>query len=258
LYTEELLKHLRTPGLTIEQVFKRTRAGVLERSGGSQIPAEYSRLIGEDICLAGPAPQPQSPSAPEAPNDPLAAALSRAVKAEPVPLPGVREINRMAADGKALQCLAAIRDRAEVEGAGEFAAVPLSLLLEQVKEDLKDLTAPGAKTAGDEAICAGVLEVLPRALPETHSLYKSIAAKAHNRRGDSYFLLGMTERALAEYEAALPLAPDDAYILYNRGRAKLALGHRDAAKADFIEAAGERFNQPKARKLAQEALAALN
>ncbi len=30
LYTVELLKHLQTPGLTIEQVFKRTRAGVME------------------------------------------------------------------------------------------------------------------------------------------------------------------------------------------------------------------------------------
>ena len=39
LYTEELMKQLRTPGLTIEQVFKRTRAGVMERSGGKQIPA---------------------------------------------------------------------------------------------------------------------------------------------------------------------------------------------------------------------------
>lgn len=53
LYTEELLKHMQTPGITIEQVFKRTRAAVIERSKGEQIPAEYSRLVGEDIYLAG-------------------------------------------------------------------------------------------------------------------------------------------------------------------------------------------------------------
>ena len=35
LYTEELLKHLVTHGLSVEQVFKRTRAGVLRRSEGA-------------------------------------------------------------------------------------------------------------------------------------------------------------------------------------------------------------------------------
>jgi len=37
LYTGELLKHLQTPGLTIEQVFKRTRSGVMAKSEGKQI-----------------------------------------------------------------------------------------------------------------------------------------------------------------------------------------------------------------------------
>ena len=41
LYTGELVKHLQTPGITIEQVFKRTRAAVIKQSGGKQVPAEY-------------------------------------------------------------------------------------------------------------------------------------------------------------------------------------------------------------------------
>ena len=55
LYTAELIKNLATPGLTIEQVFKRTRAGVIAASEGKQMPAEYSRLVGEDGLPSRPA-----------------------------------------------------------------------------------------------------------------------------------------------------------------------------------------------------------
>ena len=53
----------------------------------------------------------------------------------------------------------------------------------------------------------------------------------------------------------IELAPADAYPVYNRGRAHLALGHKDEAKADFTTASNPKFNQPKARKLALKALA---
>lgn len=253
LYTEELLKHLRTPGLTIEQVFKRTRAGVLERSGGGQIPAEYSRLIGEDIYLAGEA-APASASTPAAGMDELAQALSRAVKAEPVGPPTVAEIKALAAAGKAEECLRALHECAAVEGPGDYAAVPLGLLLEQVKDLLKELAGPTPKAVKAAATCEGVLKAVRECLPEEHGLARTLAAKAHNRRGDALLLLGRAEEALAAYEAALPLAPDDAYILYNRGRARLALGLKEEAKADFTEAMKPKFNQPRARRLAEEAL----
>lgn len=46
LYTEALLQHIRTPNLTIEEVFKRVRATVSERSGGDQTPWESTSLTG--------------------------------------------------------------------------------------------------------------------------------------------------------------------------------------------------------------------
>lgn len=46
LYTMALLKHIHTPGLEAEQVFKRTRATVLELSQDEQEPAEYTNLTG--------------------------------------------------------------------------------------------------------------------------------------------------------------------------------------------------------------------
>ena len=47
LYTEELLRNLRTPGLKLEDVFKLTRIGVKERSQGAQVPWENSSIDGD-------------------------------------------------------------------------------------------------------------------------------------------------------------------------------------------------------------------
>ena len=47
LYTQELLKHIQMPGLTIEQTFKRVLVGVREKSGGLQLPWTASALDGE-------------------------------------------------------------------------------------------------------------------------------------------------------------------------------------------------------------------
>jgi hypothetical protein len=54
LYTAELLRSLRVPGLTLEQVFRRTRTAVTERAKRQdkvQEPAEYSKLTGGDVIL---------------------------------------------------------------------------------------------------------------------------------------------------------------------------------------------------------------
>lgn len=47
LYTEELLKNIRQPGLRIEDVFKRVRVGVRSRTGGNQVPWESVSLEGD-------------------------------------------------------------------------------------------------------------------------------------------------------------------------------------------------------------------
>jgi uncharacterized caspase-like protein len=47
LYTQELLKALRRPGLTIEQVFKEVRMNVMRLSGDKQYTWDSSNIIGE-------------------------------------------------------------------------------------------------------------------------------------------------------------------------------------------------------------------
>ena len=58
-----------------------------------------------------------------------------------------------------------------------------------------------------------------------------------------------------EFNAAAILAPNDGYIIYNRGRAFLALGKREDGKADFTTAASARFKNSGVRKFASAALA---
>ncbi|TDU80967.1 TPR repeat protein [Prosthecobacter fusiformis] len=242
LYTEELLKNLRTPGLTIEQVFKRTRAGVLDRSEGGQIPAEYSRLVGDDIFLAGPVAE----------DTPVPV-----MKAEPVTLPTQAQILDLAKAGLAEECADALLAVAEEKGTGDYATEPLSLLLDQVKNDLKE-AAHGSRQAEVSAItCEQVLRALPGCLPPNHKDFKQLNAKAHNRHGDALLLQGRTEEALTAFDAAIAFTPEDSYILYNRGRAFSALGKTEQAHLDFTEASSLKYKQPGARKLALEALAEL-
>jgi uncharacterized caspase-like protein len=121
LYTGELVKHLQTPGITIEQVFKRTRAAVIKQSGGKQVPAEYSRLVGDDIFLAGA--EPATPITP---------------KAERVEVPDFPTIRKLAAAGKIDECAEALRLITAEKGVSANAADPIDALLEAAKERLRD------------------------------------------------------------------------------------------------------------------------
>jgi tetratricopeptide (TPR) repeat protein len=52
LYTSALLKYLNDPKLSIEQVFKKVRTEVTEKSAGAQVPWETTSLTGDDFYFA--------------------------------------------------------------------------------------------------------------------------------------------------------------------------------------------------------------
>jgi Caspase domain len=255
LYTGELIKHLKTPGLTIEQVFKRTRAAVMECSDGQQVPAEYSRLIGEDIYLAGPAAvdvvKESPPPTPAAP----AAEKGGAVASAGSGLISLTEIDQLAAEGQVQPCLSALFQHAQQRG-GPFpeAAKPLGILLEQAKEQLKQPQLAGSALT----LCEGVISCFADCLPLTHAEYKPLLAKAHNRRGDALMLYQRNVDAIAAYDAAYQLMPEDGYILYNRSRAHLALGQRDQARSDLLLAKSAGNTTAKLRTLIGRALKELD
>lgn len=240
LYTGELIENLATPGLTIEQVFKRTRARVIEKSDGAQVPAEYSRLVGEDIYLAGITQTKLAE--PDVP------------KAAPLEPPSPAAINRLASSGQVEACIDALHLTTAAKGRGDFAATPIDTLLESAKEQLKSATGPSPQVESASKTCRLVLGALRDCLPTTHSRYNELTAKANNRLGDCLMLTGKPAEALPLYHTAVQLSPNDAYPLYNRGRAHLASGDKPSALADFTAAAGPKFSQPGARKLAQSAL----
>ena len=53
LYTQELMANMRTPGLPIEEVFKRVRGQVRQKSGGVQVPWDASSLEGSFSFVPG-------------------------------------------------------------------------------------------------------------------------------------------------------------------------------------------------------------
>lgn len=53
LYTQELMANMRTPGLPIEEVFKRVRGQVRQKSGNAQIPWDASSLEGSFSFVPG-------------------------------------------------------------------------------------------------------------------------------------------------------------------------------------------------------------
>lgn len=59
VYTQELLKYIKTPGLKLEDVFKKVRTAVRQISNGKQIPWESVSLEGDFYFVAG---QPSSAS----------------------------------------------------------------------------------------------------------------------------------------------------------------------------------------------------
>jgi len=76
LYTGELVRHMNTPGLKLEEVFKRVRADVQEKSGNAQVPWDASSLTGdfffvppqeqlEQQVATAALPQPSSSEAPK-------------------------------------------------------------------------------------------------------------------------------------------------------------------------------------------------
>ncbi|HWB47871.1 MAG TPA: caspase family protein [Stellaceae bacterium] len=63
VFTGTLVEHLHDPGLPIEEVFKRTIAGVIKRTGGKQVPWMESSLQGNfyftaPVTVIQPPPQP--------------------------------------------------------------------------------------------------------------------------------------------------------------------------------------------------------
>jgi hypothetical protein len=64
IYTSELVKAIRQPGVSMEEAFKNARSGVIARTQGKQTPWESSSVVGNFIFKVAPATQVASLPAP--------------------------------------------------------------------------------------------------------------------------------------------------------------------------------------------------
>jgi len=114
LYTEHLLRNLRTPGLPVTDLFMRVRMGVVAATGKKQVPWEASSLTGY-FYFSGAAAPGQPPAA-EAPAAQPAPAQNLALKAEKKRLAEEAwRIKREKQELAELQALQAERQRVEAE-----------------------------------------------------------------------------------------------------------------------------------------------
>jgi TonB family protein len=81
LFTKYLLQSLQTPGLGLDEVFKRTREDVFNASSGKQLPFTYDSLIGQLVLVPQGAPAPAPAPAQPPPASAAAPATAPATKA---------------------------------------------------------------------------------------------------------------------------------------------------------------------------------
>lgn len=93
LYTAELLKAIREPGLTLENVFKRVRGAVRQKTNGEQVPWEASSVEGEFVFrlptgskVASAQPRSEPPRKPNVTEEAIRESGSLSVRSKP---PGV-------------------------------------------------------------------------------------------------------------------------------------------------------------------------
>jgi len=96
-YTSNLLKYIATPGLTIEQVFKRVRVGVEDATKGRQLPWETSSLRGDFYFNSPPQGNPVVPL-----SQPLSAKVAKKHSTQPQPEQKISHRMTDIANGKRL------------------------------------------------------------------------------------------------------------------------------------------------------------
>jgi TPR repeat protein len=242
LYTEALLRQFHTPGLKLEEVFKRTRADVLRASSQQQTPWENSSIVGDFYFVggadssglvgipaqAGPAPAQPLVPAKRAPapspaevrllealrekGQPRALALAKPLAAKGS-MYGKYALGRLSKDS-------VVSHRAILEGAKQ--GIPLAMAdLAEILEDspvapsdllearawLEQAVALGEPAAMfhlGAALLKG--ELGPRDLPRAERLFTQAAQESSGY----YYGVGCVYWMLEEKERVLPKAETDA------------------------------------------------
>ena len=271
LFVRELIKELRTPGLTGDDVFKRTQVAVNRASQGKQVPW-FSSLLTSDFSFS--LRSPASPSRPPAvasapPISPPAAPESKPIvipKMDPVipelapppaatsPPPAVstapsvsvarpppassppetaaiRELNKKLDDNP--------RDTASLYRRGQLYASNNDFpRAEKDFDEIIRLNPRDAEALNNRCWVRAMLGDLTAALKDCDEALrlKPNYADGLDSRGFVKLKIGTPRNAIPDYDEALKLQARKASSLYGRGIAKLRTGNTAGGNADISAA----------------------
>jgi uncharacterized caspase-like protein len=207
LYTQQLLKYMRVPGLSIEQVFKQVRVAVRSQTQGKQIPWESSSLEGDFYFSATPVSANPAPTA-----------RSHSIKGD-----------QLADDNKWAEAEAEYRQAMQLEpdNAVWHHKVYLSLLRQKKYQESRDALKQlrqMRKWAEIEAEYRQGIGLEPQ------------RARTHAELGNAQAIQQKWAEAEAEFRQAIKIDPNDAAAHRSLGSALTAQQKYAEAEAEFRQA----------------------
>jgi tetratricopeptide (TPR) repeat protein len=242
LFVTELLKQMKTPSLSAEDVFNRTRVEVSRATHNEQVPSVTSSLTESfalssppsrptAVATARPAPPPESrPSATLGP--PAEAPVDRPKAAPPAarPPPAAKKESPPA---EAASSPEEYNKRGRTYAVnGDYASADADFS-EAIRRNSRY-----AEAYNNRCWTRAVMGQAEEAIADCDQAIRLRLdyADAFDSRGLAYLKLGQFDRAIADFDAALRLRPKMASALYGRGVAQLKNGRASAGNADIAEA----------------------
>jgi Caspase domain len=234
LFVGELLKEIQAPGVSVEEVFNRTRMGVSRASSGDQNPWMSSSLSREfsfsncrrDVILGRDQPQ-------------LACKVANAPPPKPTGTPPTKELRELNERVRVKRDAAAFNRRGGFYAQyGEFAHA-INDLDEAIRLKPDDPDALNNR-CWVRTILGDTFQALEQALDDCNkalTIHPDFG-DALDSRGLIYLKQCRNADALADYNSALRYNPQRASSLFGRGIAKLRTGDRAGGDNDIVKAKG--------------------
>src|SRR5689334_14216823 len=241
VYTSELLRHMRVPGLSVIDVFMRVRSEVMRQTANQQVPWEASSLVGTFCfsCTTNAAAITSTPTTPaKTPNNPLDAFDPEQYYARALAYVNKGDLDNAMIDiQKAIDFSPAMAQayvvragihhfRRNLDAAIADATKAIELNMKHEGPYLVRGASYNVKGQYDLALIDfnKALEFNPQ------------SGYGYSGLGVSYNGKGDPDRAILEFTKALALLPSDAQTYYNRGNCYFLKKDYDHALADFSKA----------------------
>jgi len=237
VFVTELLKEMRTPQSSAEDVFNHTRLNVSSASHNDQVPSVVSSLT-QTFSFSGAPPRPSAPAESPASTSP-ASRPSASVGPPPGPVerpnppPPPPVTNKEPAPAESASSAEDYNKRGRdyaVNGDYPSADADFSEALRR--------NARYAEAFNNRCWTRAVMGQAEEAISDCDQAIRLRVdyADAFDSRGLAYLKLGKFDRAIADFDAALRLRPKKASSLYGRGLAQRKKGQASAGNADIAEA----------------------